>query len=117
MNPTKKETLQKQINLLPGFFRLFLRRGILTLAFIFWTFNILAAQPYRQALFYVSLICFLIHLIIILFLYKNKISLPTEEFDEVWMKYPKKITTEITLIIIVVIFLILINFTSYIVGI
>ena len=111
MNWNEKEMLQQKINAIPAIVRLFFRRGILSLGFIFETLYIISnTQPYQRLFYVLTLLCFAIHLFGIIFLYRKKLDISVEEYDELWMQYPKKMKTEIMIIAIAIILLIGIRF-------
>lgn len=111
MSANEKEILQKRINKMPSIFRLFLRRGILSLGFIFMTlYIVLDIQPYKHVFYYLSFICFAFHLSFIIFLYRKKLDVCVEDYEEIYMKYPKKMKTEIMIIAVFMILQILIHF-------
>ena len=111
MNWNEKEMLQQKINAIPAIVRLFCRRGILSLGFIFETLYIISnTQPYQRLFYALTLLCFAIHLSCIIFLYRKKLDISVEEYDEFWMQYPKKMKTEIMIIAIAIILLIGIRF-------
>lgn len=111
MCPNKKEILQKKINQIPSILRLFVRRGILSCGFIFETIYIISStQRYERIFFDLTCLCFAIHLLVILFLNQTKLDVCLDEYEELYMKYPKKLTTEIIIIAICMILLILIRF-------